>query len=280
MTDFRNKPHYKECIVSYLVVRRFGPLANAFAADDIEGILDMFRCRTCPDGDETAENSGELGIVIDPFPGTGAGTIVRAKPIGAQAGSAPLVRELTDLLHLQLQCLENETTVRGAVAIDFLHVGPELGGPHFGPALSRAREMEANEIVFPRIAVEEEVFRRLRSDESLWAQDHVLRDEMDVIDSMTTMDEAGMHYIDYLRAGLGDFDYDFARYAEFLGSHKNFVETGLADTSLAGDPATYHWLKNYHNARIDDDIAPSDRDTFIDECELAMSSALAPLRIA
>ena len=244
MTDFRNKPHYRECIVSYLAVRRFGPLANTFAC-----------------------------------PGTGAGTIVRAKPIGTQAGSAPLVRELIDLLHLQLQCLENETTVRGAVVIDFLHVGPDLEGPYFGPGLSRAREMATNGIVFPRIAVEEEVFRRLRSDESLWAQDHVLRDEMDVIDSMTTMDEAGMHYIDYLRAALGDFDYDFARYTEFLGRHKKFVETGFDDTSLPGDPATCHWLKNYHNARIDDDIALSDRDYFVDECQQAMCSAMAPLRI-
>ena len=233
-----------ECIVSYLAVRRFGPLANAFAC-----------------------------------PGTGAETIVRAKPIGTHAGNAALVRELIDLLHLQLQCLENETTVRGAVVIDFLNVGPDLEGPYFGPALSRAREMATNEAILPRIAVEEEVFRRLRSDESLWAEDHVLRNEMDIIDCMTTADEAGMHYIDYLRAGLGDFDYDFARYAEFLGRHKKFVETGLADTSLPGDPATCHWLKNYHNARIDDDIALSDRDAFVDECEQAMCSAMAPLRI-
>ena len=244
MTDFRNKPHYRECIVSYLAVRRFGPLTNAFAC-----------------------------------PGTGAETIVRAKPIGTHAGNAPLVRELIDLLHLQLQCLENETTVRGAVVIDFLNVGPDLEGPYFGPALSRAREMERNEVIFPRIAVEEEVFRRLRSDESLWTQDSVLRNEMDIIDCMTTADEAGLHYIDYLSASLGYFDYDFARYIELLGHHKQFLETGLADSWLTGDPEMYLWLKNYHDARIDDDISRSDRDFFVDESGRAMAGALAPLRI-
>ena len=235
-----------ECIVSYLAVRRFGPLANTFAC-----------------------------------PGTGAGTIVRAKPIGTHAGNAPLVRELIDLLHLQLQCLENETTVRGAVVIDFLNVGPDLEGPFFRPCAlqsprngnKRGHRLSAHYRRgggFQAVEV-----RRI----PVGPQDHVLRNEMDIVDCMTTADEAGMHYIDYLRAGLGDFDYDFARYAEFLGRHKKFVETGLADTSLPGDLATCHWLKNYHNARIDDDIALSDRDAFVDECEQAMCSAMAPLRI-
>ena len=163
--------------------------------------------------------------------------------------------------------------------VDVLHVGPSGEGPFFGPALSRAREMERNQVIFPRIAVEEEVFRRLRSDESLWTQDNVLRNEMDIIDCMTTADEAGLHYIDYLSAGLGYFDYDFARYVELLGHHKHFVETRLADTALSGDPEMYLWLKNYHDARIDDDISRSDRDSFVDESGHAMASALAPLRI-
>ena len=267
MTDFKNEPHYKECIVSYLTILDLGN-------------LDIFHCFTRLDGDETTVDSGERGIIVDPAPGAVAGSIVRATPIGTPAGTVPLVRELIDLLHIQLQCLANEVTVRGAVVIDYLHVGPDLDGPYFGPALTRAHDMERNNVVLPRIAIEEQVFRRLRSDESLWSKDHVLRNEMDVIHCMTTLDEAGLHHIDYLKAGLGDFDYDFARYMEFLGRHKHFIETGLADTSLSEDPTTYHWLKDYHNARIDDDIPRPDRDAFVDECERAMYSDLAPLRIA
>ena len=281
MPDFMNELHHKECIVSYLAVLDLGlgRHINDCIADDVSEKLGILHNFMRLDDDETTGEPCEPGQIVDPSPGNVAGSVVRARPIGTQGGSAPLVRELIDLLHIQLQCLTNDVTVRGAVAVDVLHVGPSGEGPFFGPALSRAREMERNQVIFPRIAVEEEVFRRLRSDESLWTQDNVLRNEMDIIDCMTTADEAGLHYIDYLSAGLGYFDYDFARYVELLGHHKHFVETGLADTSLSGDPEMYLWLKNYHDARIDDDISRSDRDSFVDESGHAMASALAPLRI-
>ena len=282
MPDFRNEPHYRECIVSYLALLDLGlgRHINEFIADDVSGKPGILHDFTRLDDDETTGDPCEPGLIVDPSPGNVAGSVVRARPIGTQGGSAALVLELIDLLHIQLQCLTNEVTVRGAVAVDFLHLGSDREGPFFGPALSRAREMASNEVIFPRIAVEEEVFRRLRSDESLWKEDSVLRNEMDIIDCMTTADEAGLHYIDYLSAGLGYFDYDFARYTEFLGHHKHYVETGLADTSLSGDPEMYLWLKNYHDARIDDDISPPDRDVFVDGTGRAMAGAMAPLRIA
>ena len=285
MPDFRNEPHYRECIVSYLALldRGSGRPINDFNADDVSarpGILHDF---TRLDDDQTTADPCEPGLIVDPSPGTEAGSVagsvIRARPIDTQGGSAPLVLELIDLLHIQLQCLANEVSVRGAVAVDFLHVGPRSEGPFFGPALSRAREMASNEVILPRIAVEEKIFRRLWFDDSLWTEDSVLRNEMDIIDCMTKADKAGLHYIDYLSAGLGYFDYDFARYAEFLGHHKHFVETGLADTSLSGDPEAYLWLKNYHDARIDDDISPPGRDAFVDKIGRAMARAMAPLRI-
>ena len=80
--------------------------------------------------------------------------------------------------------------------------------------------MEANDAILPRITVAEEIVRRLRLDRSLWPADHFLRAEVDLIDCMLRAERSGVHYIDYLRAGLGEFDYDFDRYAAFLGHHK------------------------------------------------------------
>ena len=79
---------------------------------------------------------------------------------------------------------------------------------------------------------------------------------------------------------LGDFDYDFDRYAEFLGRHKRLVEGGLAGTSIWGTRAACDWLKNYHNARIDEDILGSGSGAAVDESGRAMAAVLTPLRIA
>ena len=140
--------------------------------------------------------------------------------------------------------------------------------------------MAAGGATFPRIAVAEEIVRRLRSDESLWAADHFLRAEADLIDCMLSGDGSGAHYIDYLRAGLGEFDYDFDRYAAFLGHHKRIVESGLAGTFPWSTPETCDWLKRYHNARIDDDLTGPHGTVRADDCGRGMAGALTPLRIA
>ena len=97
---------------------------------------------------------------------------------------------------------------------------------------------------------------------------------------MLRADGSGLYYIDYLKAGLGEFDYDFDRYATFLGHHKRIVESGLAGGSPWTTPATYDWLKRYHNARIDGDLARPDGVFQADECDRRMAGALTPLRIA
>ena len=97
---------------------------------------------------------------------------------------------------------------------------------------------------------------------------------------MLRAEGSGVHYIDYLRAGLGEFDYDFDRYAKFLGHHKRIVESGLADSSPWRTRGTWEWLKCYHNARIDDDLTRPESMARADEYDRGMAGALTPLRIA
>ena len=276
----KNESSYRECLVSYLAVPGL-PLRLEDIAD--EGTLKLFRLArrfTHHYNAQAPGGAGEPECFDDGCSGEDTAYIVRARPIGPQAGGVPLVLELLDLLHIQLECLAGERVVRGAAVIDFLHVGPARDGAHAGPALSRAREMEANDAILPRITVAEEIVRRLRSDKSLGTADHFLSAEVDLIDCMLRAEGSGVHYIDYLRAGLGEFDYDFDRYATFLGHHKRIVESGLADSSPWRTRGTWEWLKCYHNARIDDDLTRPDAMTQPDECDLGMAGALTPLRIA
>ena len=280
LNGLKNESSFRECLVSYLAVPGM-PSRIEDAAD--EGTRKRFRLArrfTRCYGGEAPDSVGEPECFDDGSSGAGTAYIVRARPIGPQAGGAPLVLELLDLLHIQLECLADGRVVRGAAVIDLLHIGPERDGAHAGPALSRVREMEANDAVLPRITVAEEIVRRLRLDKSLWAAGHFLRAEVDLIDCMLRAERSGMHYIDYLKAGLGEFDYDFDRYAAFLGHHKRIVETGLADRSPWRTRGIYEWLKCYHNARIDEDLKRPDGLPRADECDRRMAGALTPLRIA
>lgn len=301
----------RECLVSYLAVSGLPGRIGGAADDATRKTFGLVRQFTQFCGGEAQGAAGEAqGGVGEPVcfddgsSGTGAANVVRARPLGPQAGSVPLVLELLDLLHIQLECLAGERIVRGAVAIGGLQVaasgdsvpdrdgapnrdGARNGGgaPNrdiapSGPALTRAREMAAKEATFPRIAVAEGIVSRLRADETLRVSDHFLRAEVDLVDCMLSRDASGVHYIDYLRAGLGEFDYDFDRYAAFLGHHKRIVESGLAGTPPWSTPGTCDWLKRYHNERIDDDLTRPDGISRSDECDRGMAGTLTPLRIA
>ena len=278
----RNDSPYRECLISYLAVPRLPRRIEDAADDGTRKTFSLARQFTRCYGGETPDSIGEPECFEDGRSGGGADTanIVRARPMDPQAGGVPLVLELLDLLRIQLECLADETIVRGAVLIDRLRLGPNSDGARSGAALGRAREIQASQAVFPRITVAEEIVGRLRSDEVLWKADHFLRAEVDLIDCMLCADGSGAHYIDYLRAGLGELDYDFDRYAAFLGHHKRIVEFGLAGRSPWSAPETFDWLKSYHNARIDDDLSRPDGIAEADECDRGMAGALTPLRIA
>ena len=279
LNDSENESSYRKCLVSYLAVPGLPPRIEDVADEGTRKRFELTRRFTHCYGGEAPGSFGEPECFDDGCSGADTAYIVRARPIGPRAGGVPLVLELLDLLHIQVECLAGGRVVRGAAVIDFLHVGPDRDGARSGPALSRAREMEANDATLPRITVEEEIVRRLSSDKSLRAADHFLRAEVDLIDCMLCSERSGMHYIDYLRAGLGEFDYDFDRYAAFLGHHKRIVETGLADRSPWRMRGIYEWLKCYHNARIDEDLALPDGPVLADECDRRMAGVLTPLRI-
>ena len=280
LNGLKNESPHGECLVSYLAVPRLPPHTEDVAGDDTPETFSLARRFTRCYGGATPVSVGEPACFDDGGSGADTANIVRARPIDAPTGAASMVLELVDLLHIQLRCLAGDAIVRGAVVIDCLHVGSNRDGAYTGPALSRVREMAANEAVFPRIAVADEIVRRLRADESLWTQGHFLRAEVDLVDCMLRADGSGVHYIDYLKAALGEFDYDFGQYAAFLQHHKQLVESGLAERSPGNTPETFGWLKKYHNARIDEDLARPEGIAQADECDQGMASVLTPLRIA
>ena len=279
LTAAATAPAHGTWIVSFLASRPFGGRSRPWNAGDFKDRVDAIRHFTPLQGGDPAPGGPESGIVFDPGPGAGAGTLARARPLDAATEATALIRELLDLLNIQIRCLENGVAVRGSVVTGGLHVGPERDGPYFGPALSRARTLARNRVLPSRITVQDGIIGRLRADASLWTGDHDLRTELDLFDRMAARDETGLHYIDYLGAGFGDSDRDSARYTDVLRRHKRFVEAGLS--GLSGSAAgPYGWLKSYHNACIDRDISRSVWSHDRQERHRAMVRTLTPLRIA
>ena len=278
MVYFENDPGYEECIVSYLDILGFRHIINTICAERIKIMLNGFRRITKPidfeleDQDEPRPYSEvRTEIVSD--------AVVRARTIHTKYRSGPLLSELVDLMYIQMECIANGLFVRGAMTIDYLHVGPELEGPFFGPALIRAYEMEENEVIFPRIAVENKIVERLKSDKSLWWEGHTLKYELGSFAEITKTDESGLRFIDYLNAGPGNFDEGYAGYFAFLETHKNLIEKGLSSTDSKNTIKKFNWLKNYHNNRIEHEMEKVNPVQFVPEFECTMFDILNPLRI-
>lgn len=253
MTDFENDPDYEECLVTFFDVLGFRNLLHTRSGAEIRDLLSMFR--RVSEGDATPPTrSDEMRMISEVHAEIVSDAIVRTRTIETQYQAGPLVWELIDLLHIQIECVANGILVRGAMTIGPMHLGIDFSGPVFGPALVQAYFMEEGEVIFPRIAIHEDVIERHRQDQTLWREGHSYEDEERHLNNLLRQDESGLHYIDYLRASLDELDGEYAGWIEFLGRHKTLVESGLADNPNATVRRKYSWLKNYHNAVIDENM--------------------------
>ena len=253
MTDFDSDPAYEECLVTFFDVLGFRNLLNSRSGLEIRQMLSTFR--RVSEGDATRPTrSDEMRMISEVHAEIVSDAIVRTRTIETQYHAGPLVWEIIDLLHIQIACVATGILVRGAMAIGPMHLGIDFSGPVFGPALVRAYLMEDREVIFPRIAIHETVIERHRQDRTLWREEHSFEDEQRHLDNLLRKDEAGLHYIDYLRASLGEFGGEYEQWVEFLDLHKSLVEAGLANSPNSSVRRKNVWLMNYHNAVIDEKL--------------------------
>lgn len=242
---------YEECLVSFLDILGFRSMLKNEAPGNIARFLEVIRKASMPDESESTRepnNKGEESVVQVEIV---SDAIVRARTINANYQGGYLYWELLDLLHIQIACIAHGVAVRGAVTIGDLHLGDDLSGPVFGPALVRAYEMESDEVVFPRIAVDETVLSRLQTDPSLRRDEHTLEQEMEFCDELLAEDLSGLRYIDYLGAARGEY-IEYGDYVEFLQRHKALVNKGLVVSNSTNPKVRrkYNWLRNYHNKQV------------------------------
>lgn len=264
MTDFQTDPGYEECLVTFFDILGFRNLLQTKSSAEISEFLSIFRQVSEGDDIVPATRSDERRLHSEVKAEIMSDAIVRVRTIETQYYVGALYWELLDLLHIQIDCLNADILVRGAMTIGHMHVGTNLDGPIFGPALVQAYEMEGKEVIYPRIVVHEDVIARHRRDERLRREEHSLKEEEDYLSDILIEDEAGLHSIDYLRGILIAFEPDYEDWLAFLGEHKQLIETRLSEAANASVRRKISWMKIYHNRVVREALAKLEIDARLD----------------
>ena len=281
MSNFDNDPDYEECIVTFLDILGFRDLVTRRSAGEIRKVLNVFRQEARPYSpykDEEQEDPKKRRLISEVHMEIVSDAIVRARTIYTEYQDGALFHELMDLLHTQVACIWDGILVRGAVTIDYIHVGKDLKGPLFGPGLISAYLIEENKAIYPRIVMEEDIIKRLKEDRSLWKEGHTKHEEMGYLSELVKSDEAGLLYINYLHAIKTEME-DYTDYLRFLQRHKQLIKEGSSVARTREVKMKYTWLKEYHNKQVADEMNTSPIDEFIPDWECTPRDALEPLLI-
>ena len=164
-------------------------------------------------------------------------SIVLSYPI---TGRDPLFYILIDLVHLQLDLLQQGILVRGGIAKGKVRHVQEMV---FGPAMVAAYDLESKYAVYPRIIVEKEVVD--------WEKDNYRKQlygsnsDINDLEELLKRDEYNdVYYIDILRQRQ-EVDY-FDDFIAMLHKVHSTIIDGLNNNSKTV-VMKYIWLKNYFN---------------------------------
>jgi len=258
---------YEECIVTFLDILGFSALLNSRSASEIAEIMTTFRRLSKPEEYEPVTRSDEMRLNSEATAEIISDAIVRVRTTETQYSMGPLIWEIIDLLHIQIECIAKGILIRGATTIGPMNVGINMEGPIFGPALVDAYKMEDSQVVYPRIAFDEEILHRHRTDQNLRQDGNSYGDEKKHLDKLLRVDEAGLYSIDYLRASLEELDDGFSGWITFLESHKRLICNGLSEATNKVVKRKYFWLMNYHNEVVAEWFSGPKEDEIIPELE-------------
>ena len=280
MTQFHKDPDYEECIVTFIDILGFRNLIGQSSAAGIRKILRIFREHAKPYDDGDCADPHERRTMSEVRLEIVSDAVVRARTIHTNYKDGALFHELLDLVFIQSLCLDAGILLRGALTIDYMHVGRDLEGPVFGPGLVKAYLMEEREAVYPRIIIDEAVMERFPKDKALWKEGHDQAQEDRYVRDLIKEDEAGLAFVDYLRAIKTELE-NYSGYLRFLEGHRDVVRQGLSAATQREVRRKYAWLRNYHNRQIEQEMDRPDLDELQPELDGAtLRQCLEPLVVS
>jgi hypothetical protein len=278
MTDEQVDRGYEKCIVTFIDILGFSNQLEIRPAAELAENLRRFR--RFSEGDEECEpqRMDEVRLQSEVRAEVVSDAIVRVRTTETQYQSGPFIWELIDLLHIQIDCIQNDILVRGAMKYDDMHIGWGLEGPIFGRGLSEAYLMEDKEVVYPIIAIDDAVIEWHQTDQYSWREGHDFEDERYHLTSLLTQDEREVWFIDYLRASQGELD-GVEDWIAFLEIHRNLIRRELAANHPARVLAKYQWLQTYHDTFMNDVQAEQDPTALSDTFETTWVDVFEQLKV-
>lgn len=244
---------YERGIVTFLDVLGFRNLLEVKSASEIAGVMQNLRRFAEGSGnkEEPPRRSDEIRLYTQAFSESVSDAVVRVRTVDTQSRDGPFVYELIDLMHAQVECINQGILIRGGMTIGPVHAGIVDKGPIFGKAMVRAYEIEEKEAIYPRIMIDEELVQAYLSDDDLWQDGQRGTYEANLVQKFIGVSEDGSYFLDYLNAAdPGEFDDGVFGQFQFLDQHKKLIENGLNETS-GRTRRKYIWLANYHNRKIE-----------------------------
>ena len=238
---------YEKCVVSFIDILGFKEVVEQRSADEVYQIMQLFKRHSDPE-EEKIRSMDEARMTSRAWAQSVSDAIVRVRTADTQYRDGAFVRELLDLVHIQIELVNRGVLVRAGTTVGKVCVGIDGEHTFFGLGINRAYEIESKEAIFPRIVIDDAALALHTSDESLRSEDNSLEDELKIVNALVAEGEDGTRFIDYL-AAVDEFDHP-ALYLEFLQRHAELIRKGRAEGGDVRKRRKFEWLARYHNARV------------------------------
>lgn len=236
----KKKITYDEALVTYMDILGFRDLVQTETAGHISRTIRLVRDALKPDRDSarvfemTYQSFSDLTVVSIP--------ILTSANLRFRPGV--LHSQITRVADAQVQLLWEGIAIRGGITFGSI---VRSYGQLFGPALIRAYELESKKAKYPRIVVDDVIFRELERNPALTKGGE--DSDRDQVRLLLRRDEDGCWFIDYLYA----FSLTFYRrkFRQFLRWHRNLIVDRLQEFKREENILEkYDWLAKYHNRAV------------------------------
>ncbi len=230
---------YDEALVTYLDILGFRELVQSETAGRISKTIRLVREALKPSHDRaklyqmTYQNFSDLTVVSIPVLSAG----------NLQFRPGVLQSQIRRVANAQIDLLREGIVLRGAITTGSI---VRSHGQLFDPALIKAYDLERTQAIYPRVVIDDVVFRELKRNPALTkGTEHEEREIMALLDR----DEDQYWFIDYLSALFHHVELDLFR--TFLRHHRRIIKARAREYERSTKVAEkYEWLASYHNRTI------------------------------
>lgn len=228
----KNTTSYDERVVAFVDILGFSSMINKSSSDVEEYKKIKFAL-------ETIQNVKKISDINGAKVTTFSDSIVLSYPAN---GRDPLYSILLDLIHLQIDLLQQGVLVRGGVAKGKVRHVKEMV---FGPAMVLAYELESKYAVYPRIIVEKD----LVDWECENYRNQLYGAEFDIADLHSLLKEDEYNDIFFIDILSQQNELDLIEdYEILLQRVREIIINGLSNNKNNKSVVMkYIWLKNYFN---------------------------------